>query len=161
LIAAPESKVVTGYLYEEEPVRAVRPRPKARKNRGSLVVMVMVIFLTGMAVAYYYAQLYTLDYQLNTLQNQINTLEASTQDLNASVSTFSSLSYVEEVATTKLGMVKASGQPVLTVSVAPPVAAPIVQATTQPSKQVYAVKNPVIEAFNQMVSRFEQKIKNG
>ncbi len=158
-VAAPETKVIPGYIYGEEPVRVVRPRPKARVN-GSLIVMVLVIFVAGLAVAYYYSQLYTLDYRMDVLERQIGTLEANTQDLNASLTTFSSLSYVEKVATTKLGMVKASGQPELTVSVAP-VSTPGPGVSPAPETHVYAVKNPVIEAFYQMVNRFKQKIKNG
>jgi len=160
MAAVPESRAYTGYLYGEEPVRAVRPRPRAKVN-GSLVVMVLVIFLAGLTVGCYYSQLYTLNYQLDELQKEIGAAQAGTQDLNASLSRFDSLSYVEEVATTKLGMVKATGESAVRVSVTPPAAPVVPPKEAQVEKQVYAAKNPVIDAFYQMVSRFEQKIRNG
>lgn len=161
-VTASESSFLPGYIYEEESVRAVRSRRKARKVNGSLVVMVLVIFAAGLAVAYYFSQLYTLDYQLDTLQGQISTLEAGTQDLNASIANFSSLSYVEEVATTQLGMVRASGQKVLTVAVAPPQAVGVASAAgSNTQKQTYSLKNPVIASLYQMLSQIKQKAKNG
>jgi len=160
LLAAP--KKAYDHLYTEDYApRAGRlpvTRPQALQLKGSLVLMVLTVFLTALAVAFYYSQLYTLNLQMDNLQNQLNSLAASTQDLDASISRYSSLDYVEQVATTKLGMVKASGEGSLTVSVAGPAENTENVSAPTPEKKVYGQRNPVLEAFNQLVSRFEQKL---
>jgi len=161
-MAAPK-RAYDDYLYTEDYVKGERNvsvvRPQALRIKGSLVLMVLAVFLTGLAVAYYYSQLYALNLQMDNLQNQLNSLAASTQDLDASISRYSSLDYVEQVATTKLGMVKASDQRSITVSVAPPATG--VSPAGTPSgaeKQVYAQRNPVLDAFSQLVSRFQERV---
>lgn len=78
----------------------------SRRQQLSLAGLVMLVFCTGVAVVFFYAQVVVTGYQINKLQKEASGLEMQVQDLSEELAHFSSLERIEMTATTKLGMVR-------------------------------------------------------
>lgn len=77
-----------------------------RHERLAMTGLVLLIFILGISVVFFYAQIVNVGYQVSKIKKEINDLDIQTRDMNEDVARFSSLERVEEVATTKLGMIK-------------------------------------------------------
>jgi len=145
----------------EKPARQVkRPRksPKPRLDRWLVTGMVLVFFLTGLLITYYYARLFSLSYQISRLEKELAGLKVENHSLEEEVSRLASLDRVEALAVNKLGMVRPEGGRVLVVTLpenqkgAPGTG---VNERTQSPAQAY--KSALIEAFDELVNRVEKK----
>jgi len=77
-----------------------------RRERLAMTGLVLLIFIVGISVVFFYAQMVIVGYQVNKIKKEINDLDIQTRDINENLARLSSLERVEELATTKLGMIK-------------------------------------------------------
>lgn len=142
-----------------------------RRGRVLLIGCIFALFMIGVTVAYYFAQVSTVGYQISQLQNQLNALQTEQEYLETQANQLLSLQRIEAIATTKLGMVKPDPNEVVLVAALPTVPAegtkdPAskkvssgVQENTLKKKDNHVEGNsqsPVIEAFEKLVNRWEK-----
>lgn len=168
------------YHLPEETQREIQ-RPKrqlsrraVRRGKIMLIGCIFSMFVMGLTVAYYYAQVAAVGYQISQLQNELAILQTEQEYLESQANQLLSLQRVEAIATTKLGMVKPNPNEVVLVAALPknsqeqqknqvqqqePQAS---TSTTAPEKDNHdnkvAEKSPVIEAFVDLVNRWEKKL---
>lgn len=106
------------YSLPEEESRVIR-RPKRNfvpgKAKYSLTFLVLMLFGTGMLIAYYYTQVAISGYEIAKLNEQIATLQQETDFLAEEVNSFNTLGRVEYLATNKLKMVKPDSNDIVVV----------------------------------------------
>lgn len=103
-------------LYAPQPMQqsfqVTSPRPRRRTARFGWVVYVLfaVAWLSVVSTAVFlvsrHAQIAQMAYQVGDLQKEIRQVEEENVRLRAQASELRSLSRIEEIATTKLGMIK-------------------------------------------------------
>ncbi|AEG61559.1 cell division protein FtsL [Desulforamulus ruminis DSM 2154] len=166
-------------LPEEQPRQVSQPRRALskraiRKGKVLLTGCILSVFMVGVVIAYYYAQVATLGYQVAQLQNSLNQLQSEQEDLESQANQLKSLERVEAIATTKLGMVKPNSSEVVLVTalsedpqkkleakqgVNPAEPPENHEAPVQKEDKLSKAgetKSPVIEAFVDMVNRWER-----
>ncbi|HOV79791.1 MAG TPA: cell division protein FtsL [Bacillota bacterium] len=152
----------------ELPGRVTRPK-KARRNRPvpaggrlALTGLVVVFFLVGIMITYYYSRVLTLGFQISQLEQELTVLRVENHNLDGEIQKLVSLDRVEAIAVHKLGMIKPAGNDVLYVAVAG-------KTPQQPDfavneEQIAGIspagkeENPLIRAFTELVNRLENKI---
>ncbi len=106
------------YSLPEGESRDIR-RPKRNFVPGqakySLTLLVLLLFSTGMLIAYYYTQVVISGYEIAQLNKQVATLRQETDSLAEEVNSFNTLGRVEYLATNKLKMVKPSSEDIVVV----------------------------------------------
>lgn len=166
-------------LPEEKQIEIQQPqrqlsRRVVRRGKIMLVGCILSMFVMGVTVAYYYAQVAAVGYQISQLQNELTILQTEQDYLESQANQLLSLQRVEAIATTKLGMVKPDPNEVVLVAALPkdsqgqqknqvqqeePQANALI---TAPKKDNHdkglAEKSPVIEAFVDLVNRWEKKL---
>ncbi len=133
-----------------------RPRPKL--DRLLVTGTVLVFFLTGLLVTYYYARLFSLSYQISRLEKELAGLKVENHSLEEEVSRLASLSRVEALAVNKLGMVRPEGGRVLVVTLPEnhdDTPGNGVNRGIQPPG--WTSKSVLIEAFDELVNKMEKK----
>jgi len=127
-----------GVVAQEQPYYSSLPKKslKARKRKNGrakslprherlvLTGLVLLVFIVGISVMYFYAQMVMAGYQVNKVKQEINDLDIQTRDLSENLAQLSSLERVEEVATTKLGMIKPDTSQMILVKTDPSQAVP-------------------------------------
>ncbi|CCO08718.1 septum formation initiator family protein [Desulforamulus hydrothermalis] len=160
---------------QQQKARPGRQLSKRAARRGKIVVTgcILALFLTGLTIAYYYAQVAAVGYQISRLQSEVANLQAEQEYLESQANQLLSLQRIEAIATTRLGMVKPDPKEVVLVAALPksPQAASN-SSTNQLNKQESSQsasgvqeqhktgeigKNPVIDALMDLVQRWEQK----
>lgn len=169
--------------YLELPEEQALSKPKSdrysKKNvrQGQLILMATVfsLLLTGIAIAFYFAQVAALGFKIQQLQNELNQLQADNDSMTASLNQMMSLQRIETIATTQLGMVKPDAQKVLLIAAdtgqsgtaqdsknnssgAAPKNQPASQEGAKTSNQKAETPNKVIQAFTNLVNHWEQKL---
>ncbi|AQS58280.1 cell division protein FtsL [Desulforamulus ferrireducens] len=163
------------YLQQQEVQQVQRkaaPRLSQRAvRRGKLLLTgcILALFMMGVTVAYYFAQLSSVGYQISQLQSQLAALETEQEYLETQANQLMSLQRIEAIATTKLGMVKPDPQEVVLVAALPTVpdegspkstSEKVSQGTEDnvaKAKDRHGETNsssPVIEAFVGLVNRW-------
>lgn len=99
--------------------KKIRSSSLPRHERLAMTSLVLLIFAAGISVVFFYAQIVNAGYQVNKIKKEINELDIQTRDMREDVARFSSLERVEEVATTKLGMIKPDGNQMILVKTNP------------------------------------------
>lgn len=165
-------------LPQEQQERVDNRKKLSRKAiiRGKILLTgcILTMFLTGVTVTYYFSQVATVGFQITEMQKELAYLQAEQEYLETQASQLISLQRVEAIATTKLGMVKPDPNEVVLVAVLPKSpqegkktrvnnVSPEVKADTPVVKEdnLYlsdTQKSSVIEAFVDMVNRWEKKI---
>lgn len=166
-------------LPEERQQQIARPKRQLskrtlRKGKILLTGCILAIFLTGVAIAYYYAQVAAVGYQISQMQKELANLKAEQEYLESQANQLMSLQRIEAIATTKLGMVKPDPKEVVLVAALPksppsgqnnptnqlkPQEAPEHTAREKDNHgQAENPKSPVLEAFMDMVNRWEKKL---
>jgi len=106
------------YSLPEEASRVNR-RPKRNwlpsKGKYTLTFLVLLVFCTGMLIAFYYTQVIISGYKIYSLNNQLATLRQETVSLSEEVDRLNSLDRIEYLATSKLKMVKPGSRDVVVV----------------------------------------------
>lgn len=156
----------TGYyglsVESPRPRKAHRRKTMRRGPRMALTGLVLTVFLVGMLITYYFAQVQALGYEISRLDKELSVLRVENHNLDEEVHRLVSLDRVESLAIGKLGMVKPDSNNVLVVAVAgktPQASDPIGQ-----SGQVAGIspageeKSRLIRAFTELVNRLENKI---
>ncbi|MEW6697133.1 MAG: cell division protein FtsL [Bacillota bacterium] len=142
-----------------------------RKGKILLTGGILALFLTGVSIAYYYAQVAAVGYQISEMQKELANLKAEQEYLESQANQLMSLQRIEAIATTKLGMVKPDPKEVVVVAALPKSPQSGQNPTDQPPPgvteynaqekdnhgQSESRKSPVIEAFMDMVNRWEKK----
>ncbi|MDO7788016.1 septum formation initiator family protein [Desulforamulus aquiferis] len=143
------------------------------RGKVLLTSCILTMFLAGVTVAYYFSQVAAVGFQITQLQKDLAYLQAEQEYLETQASQLLSLQRVEAIATTRLGMVKPDPNDVVLVAALPKSPQegqktqarnvfPEVAANTPGLKEDNQLdsskKSPVIEAFVDMVSRWEQRI---
>lgn len=156
-------------LPEEQPRHLPAPRrglskQAIRKGKIMLTSCIFALFITGVVIASYYAQVAAVGYKIGQLQNELAQLQAEQEDLESHASQLMSLQRVEAIATAKLGMVKPNPKEVVLVAALPENPPPptnlLPDAPVQGKDklpQPGESKSPVIGAFVDIVSRWEKK----
>ncbi|OAT81815.1 cell division protein FtsL [Desulfotomaculum copahuensis] len=152
---------------KRRPVPDPRPNTLPRRRQLALTGLVLLAFLTGIAVCYLHAQIMTTGCQIVSLQKNLGDLNVETRELSEQVAGLSSLQRIEQVATTRLGMVKPDNKNVV-----------LVQATPQPSGSAAAApsrtkpagvvrvpaakdRNWVLQALAELVGHREGRTRPG
>lgn len=159
-----------------EKVKSKRQLSKRAIRRGKIMLTgsIFALFVTGVAVAYYFAQVAAVGLQIGQLQKELTKLNSEQEYLETQANQLMSLQRVEAIATTKLGMVKPNSKEVVLVAALPtspqegqkqptknvePQQASGNAAVMAEDKQVGSdTKSPVIEAFTDLVKSWEKKI---
>lgn len=133
-----------------------------RRRRVGLTALVLLAFVTGVVISFYYAQVLVTGYRIHYLQNKLAALQKETDDLQGEIARLNSMERIEKVATQKLGMVRPGSSDVIKVGVTS--AAPVQR--TGGSEIIQRDKGKpgqqeegswVIQAFTDLV----QEVKNG
>lgn len=161
-------------LTKEQPRRSLSRRA-VRRGKIMLTGCILSMFIMGVAVAYYYSQVSAVGYQIGQLQKELTDLQTEQDYLESQANQLLSLQRIEAIATTKLGMVKPDPKEVVLVAALPKNPQPTTKNQEQLQKtQNDAVatsgpeqdnadkpgtkKSPVIEAFVDLVDRWEKKL---
>ena len=166
MILAQEKKVPCG-LPEEYSAPAPGRRLKRLPSGHKLALTGLVIagFLLGALTIFYYAQVNALGQQINRLEKELARLRVENDGLDADVHKLASLDRVEQIALNKLNMVKPDSQNVLLVTIDTPVAgvpaAPAGQAVHLADKEQEGQKNPLIQAFTDLVNQLGERARLG
>ena len=84
----------------EQPKVAQRLSKRAvRRGRILLISCIFVLFVIGITVSYYFAQVSTVGYQISQLQNQLNVLQTEQEYLETQANQLLSLQRIEAIAT--------------------------------------------------------------
>lgn len=119
--AYPSAKGISEYvgdaLYENARRRAreranapaiVTKKVKAKPFPISFVFYALILSCVFMFICYNYSVINDISYDTQALESQINLLKEENNRLKISLDTRNDLEYIEEVAVTKLGMVKST-----------------------------------------------------
>lgn len=79
---------------------------RSLEQKLSLFVAVILCFVMGITLVFYYAQVAYLGYKINLLQEEITSLRLESFALEQEVAKATSLAQIERIAVGKLGMVK-------------------------------------------------------
>ncbi len=162
MIVAPQrNDYHESYEQQPAPTRRTKRQPKRKFGVKTLVVGVVLSgFIFGMVLTFYHLYSVRLGYQVVALQNEIATMKKENAYLELEVARLKSLDRIEQVATTRLGMVKpqdvemlrvAHGQPgISTKGAATPAGSQVASNSDQPAKQ----RHPLIEAAVQAVASY-------
>ncbi|GAA0723972.1 hypothetical protein GCM10008905_17270 [Clostridium malenominatum] len=79
-----------------------------KKLKGKLKIMrnIALIFVVGVAVVGRYSQIYTMQRQLNTLNREISNINKDNESLKLELAKYNNLKFIENIATTKLKMIR-------------------------------------------------------
>ncbi|WP_066634755.1 cell division protein FtsL [Desulfolucanica intricata] len=102
------------YNPTEKPKQKSRERIKKhfhipRRQQLVLTGLVLLIFMTGILIAYFYAQIFSMGYQMYSIEKELSNIQADTENLNVEIRKLTSLDRIEVEAIRKLGMVEPSG----------------------------------------------------
>jgi len=166
LILAQEKKNYYG-LPEEYSSPAPKRRLKRVPSGHKLVLMGFVVagFLLGALTIFYYAQVYALGSQINRMGNELARLRVENDGLDADVHKLAALDRIEQIALNKLHMVKPDSRDVLHVAIENPAAgvpaAPAGQAVHLAGNKQAGQKNPLLQAFTDLVSQLSERARPG
>ena len=153
----------------------INPHPeKARRRRfvqkspvPALSGLILVCFLVGVLITYYFSQVLALGYQISKMETELTLLRVENNSLDEEVHRLNSLERVEYLAVNKLGMVKPANNNILVVAVAGK-SQPVMTADTAAVKTRVADIFPagqeesrLIRAFTELVDRLENSIRLG
>lgn len=148
-------------------IEAPRPKKNHRKkslpggSRLALTGVVLVCFLVGIVITYYYSQVLAMGYQISRLEKELSLLRVENNNLDEEVHRLASLDRVQSLAINKLGMVKPNSNNILVVAVAGK-APQTPDAGVKPGQAavIYPAdeeKSRLIRAFTELVNRLENK----
>lgn len=151
-------------LPEEQISHRRQPQLKRlpRKKQYILAGLVTLTFITGIVVAFYYAQVLVTGYKISRLNKELTSLQQETNLLSEEVSKLTSLETVEAVATKKLGMVKPDSSHVVKVKADLALVSgedASLKASVTPveaeggSIKKYLTGHPLVQGFASMVGR--------
>ncbi len=84
--------------------KAVNTKQQQKTQMGYLMI-VLLAFVIGIVIAARYTQLSVAGYGLNKINKELTLLQKENQQLSVELNHLKSLERIEEIATTKLGMV--------------------------------------------------------
>lgn len=96
-------------IPREEVKKTTKPkrgRQISSYDRVLLIGMVVMAFITGIIISFYYAQVFATNYRIHSLQKELVILHQQTDDMYGKIAALTSLERIEEVAINQLGMVK-------------------------------------------------------
>jgi len=141
----------------QRPAKRPVSRKRKKENVALLLTVIMVGFILGLVAAYRYAMLAQTGYRLDQLQKQLALAEAENQQLQMQVNQLQSLQRIEQIATTKLGMVRPEGAQMVAVTVP-------AQAEPAPATPVPDHASPVASAaqtIQHSLTEFIAQIRKG
>ncbi|MCF8010638.1 MAG: cell division protein FtsL [Clostridiales bacterium] len=148
------------YTNEEEIRRVTKRRKKAvtRRHRAVMTGMVLLTFIIGTIISFYYAQVFVINYRIHSLQNQLETLQKEADSMQGEIVKLSSLERIERVASNQLGMIKPESKDTIMVSVNMDNENEKSSKTNAPALEKKSFsgsdkKNWIIEAFTNLVEQ--------
>ena len=139
-------------------------------SRGQRLVftgLVLASFLTGVLIACYYAQIFSMGYEMSKIKKQISSIQNESQNIEVEIIKLSSLDRVESMATQKLGMVE-PGRDIVMVD-APLKKENVVKSDVQQELTPVTIKNTenvpsekvnwVIQSLTHLVSYLQQQVR--
>ncbi|MFA4885570.1 MAG: septum formation initiator family protein [Desulfotomaculaceae bacterium] len=161
----------TGYRgfsgMDSRPEKARRRRFVQKSPVLGLSGLVLVCFLAGVLITYYFSQVLGLGYQITKLETQLALLRVENNSLDEEVHRLNSLERVEYLAVNKLGMVKPADNNILVVAVAGRSQSTMTADAASAKTQVADIspagqeKSRLIRAFTELVDRLENSIRLG
>ncbi|NPV26570.1 MAG: septum formation initiator family protein [Firmicutes bacterium] len=149
-------------LSRNNPTPQRRAKLTHRRKVGLKVLLVGAVlsgFVFGLVLTFYYLYSVRLGYQVVALQNEIASIKKENAYLELEVARLKSLDRIEQVATTRLGMVKPQEVEMLQVARNQPVSPGKGASTLAANKQAASAleaptknRHPLIEAAAQMVA---------
>ncbi|WP_315114425.1 septum formation initiator family protein [uncultured Clostridium sp.] len=84
----------------------IEERNKRTKSKLKVIRNISLVFIVGVTIVGRYGQIYNMQRQLNTLNTKISDINKDNENLRIELVKYSNLSLIEEIATTKLKMIK-------------------------------------------------------
>jgi len=160
--------------YQSPPGKRRHPVPTARRapltcrGRLTLTGLVVLAFLTGIMVCYLHVQIMTTGEQMVTVEKKLDDLDVQTRELSGQVAALSSLKRVEQVATTRLGMVRPDNSQVVLVRTTPVKTVAAARPSSGGQKKETARNRPpengrswILQALVELVDRSTGKVHPG
>ncbi|MBC7106254.1 MAG: septum formation initiator family protein [Firmicutes bacterium] len=136
--------------------RAPARRARARQEDKLMITgLVFLAFLLGVLLVFYYSQVSAVGKQLTELEAELVALRAESEHLEATISGYSSLGRLEQLARDHLGMVEPTRKEAL--ALAPP--APREEGAIGREGEKEPEPNAIIAAFAALIDRVEQRVK--
>ncbi len=152
----------------------VEKRHLSRRSRLLYTGLIVLTFITGVIISFYYAQVFITNYRIHSLQKQLAVLQKETDNLYSDINQLTSLERIEQVAVNKLGMVRPGETDVVKIAMKNDQPADPVKAGATAEGRVAAQaenhindakenvpqgeQNWVIQAFSNLVKRVEQGV---
>lgn len=153
-----QSKYASLPERENKPARQSSNEPLPRRQKLVIAGLVLSVFVSGIFVVFLYAQMVSTGYQIYKLRMQTASLDMQVKDLSEELDRLSSLSRIEMVATTKLGMVRPDLKTMVVVQTEPVEETTLENETSSPAKDIYLTggadkkNNWVIQALVNLVA---------
>lgn len=81
-------------------------RDKRLKSKLKIIRNIALIFVVGVTMVARYSQIYTMQRQLNTINKEISNINKENENLKIELVKYNNLKLIEEIATTKLKMIR-------------------------------------------------------
>ncbi len=93
--------------YKKVEKKHISSNNKNKKNKNKFVIIrnIFLAFTIGLILVGRYCAIYNMQKQLNTTKSNITEMNKQNDNLKVELVKYNNLQYIEEVATTKLGMV--------------------------------------------------------
>ncbi|MEW9093651.1 MAG: cell division protein FtsL [Clostridiaceae bacterium] len=84
----------------------IEEKNKRLKNKFKVIRNISLVFIVGVTIVGRYGQIYSMQRELNGLNKKISDINKDNENLRIELVKYNNLSLIEEIATTKLKMVK-------------------------------------------------------
>lgn len=152
-------------------VRRPEKHKMVRKDQLVLTGLVILCFCSFIVIAFYFAKMLAIGYQLSMAEKELALLRVESHDLYTEINQLTSLKNIEDIAVNRLGMVKPQNDRIVVVQKveakvpAGTEAGVVAEEKKNESKGRDAEKqreqNWLINAFAKMVDTLEDSIKSG
>ncbi|MBU5482989.1 cell division protein FtsL [Clostridium sp. MSJ-11] len=102
----PEVKKGTKEKTNADRKALIEEKNKRLKNKFKIIRNISLVFIVGVTIVGRYGQIYNMQRELNGLNKKISDINKDNENLRIELLKYNNLSFIEEIATTKLKMVK-------------------------------------------------------
>lgn len=101
-----KEKITTKEKTTNDRKALIEEKNKRLKNKLKIIRNISLVFIVGVTIVGRYGKIYSMQRELNGLNKQISDINKDNESLKVELLKYNNLSLIEEIATTKLKMVK-------------------------------------------------------